>query len=205
MMPGYISPYESCTEVCGNLERPGLALDMPLWVDHTREETTIDQAAIEAQLARFDLGGKNLLHVGVGNSKFAGRFAGQVNLIDGVTVSRAEKAVADSQGIGNYAVYLLNKYSREFILTIKNRFDFIIDNNMASFACCKFHFYLMLDNYVWSLKPGGQILTDQRGMDWVIEEPRWKLTYEDLQALAEKFPLRAARLSDTVFSMQVRK
>src|SRR4051812_1020837 len=74
-MSGYISPYESCTEVCGNPEQPGLALDMPLWVDHTREETTIDQAAIEAQLARFDLGGKNLLHVGVGNSKFARRFA----------------------------------------------------------------------------------------------------------------------------------
>jgi hypothetical protein len=204
-MSGYISPYESCTEVCGNPERPGLALDMPLWVDHTREETTVDQAAIEAQLACFDLGGKNLLHVGVGNSKFARRFAGQVNLIDGLTVSPAEKSLADSQGIGNYAVYLLNKYSREFILTIKNRFDFIIDNNLASFACCKFHFYLMLDNYVWSLKPGGQILTDQRGMDWVIEEPRWKLTYEDLQALAEKFPLRAARLSDTVYSMQALK
>ena len=204
-MTGYISPYESCTEVCGNPERPGLALDMPLWVDHTREETTIDQAAIEAQLARFELGGKNLLHVGVGNSKFARRFAGQVNLIDGLTVNRAEKALADSQEIGNYAVYLLNKYSREFILTIKHRFDFIIDNNLASFACCKFHFYLMLDNYVWSLKPGGQILTDQRGMDWVIEESRWKLTYEDLQALAEKFPLRAARLSDTVYSMQALK
>jgi len=119
-----------------------------------------------------------------------------------LTVSYNEKTLADSQGIANYTAYFLNKYSRDFILTIKNRFDFIIDNNLASFACCKFHFYLMLDNYIWSLKPGGQILTDQQGMDWVIEDSRWKLTYDDLLALADKFPLQAARVSDTVFSMQ---
>ena len=204
-MSAYISPYEACAEVCGNMDRPGLALDLPIWVDHTRDETTVDQARIEAQLDGMELGGKNILHVGIGNSKFARRFAGRVNLIDGLTVSQNEKTLADSQGIGNYTAYFLNKYSRDFILTIKNRFDFIIDNNLASFACCKFHFYLMLDNYVWSLKPGGQILTDQQGMDWVIEDPRWKLTYDDLSALGDKFPLRAERVSDTVFSMRAVK
>jgi hypothetical protein len=204
-MPGYISPYEACAEVCGNLFRAGLALDMPLWIDHTKDETTVDQARIEAQLDRMELTGRNILHVGIGNSRFAKRFASRVNLIDGLTVSHNEKALADSQEIAGYTAYFLNKYSRDFILTIKNRFDFIIDNNLASFACCKFHFYLMLDNYVWSLRPGGQILTDQQGMDWVIEDPRWKLTYDDLVALADKFPLQATRVSDTVFSMQVIK
>jgi hypothetical protein len=184
------------------MENPGLALDMPLWVDHTKDETTIDQARIEAALDGMDLSGKNILHVGVGNSKFAQRFAGRVNLIDGLTVSRNEKTLADSLGIGNYTVYFLNKYGREFILTIKNKYDFIIDNNLASFACCKYHFYLMLDNYIWSMKQGGQILTDQQGMDWVIEDSRWKLTYDDLVALADKFPLRAGRVSETVFSIQ---
>jgi hypothetical protein len=201
-MHEFNSQYESCPEVCGRMDSPGLALDMPLWVDHTKDKTTVDQARIEAEMDKMDLDGRNILHVGVGNSQFARRFASRVNLIDGMTVSLNEKTLADSQGIGNYTVYLLNKYGREFILTIRNRYDFIIDNNLASFACCKYHFYLMLDNYIWSLKPGGRILTDQQGMDWVIEDPRWKLTYQDLLALENKFPVRADRLTDTVFSIQ---
>jgi hypothetical protein len=204
-MPEFTSQYESCLEVCGEMDRPGLALDMPLWVDHTKDETTVDQARIEAELDKLNLGGKNILHVGVGNSKFARRFASRVSLIDGLTVSYNEKTLADSAGISNYTVYLLNKYSREFIQTIKNSYDFIIDNNLASFACCKYHFYLMLDNYIWSLKPGGRILTDQQGMDWVIEDPRWKLTYQDLLALENKFPVKAGRITDTVFSIQAVK
>lgn len=204
-MSEFRSQYESCPEVCGRMESPGLALDMPIWVDHTRDETTVDQASIEAEMDKMDLSGRNILHVGVGNSNFARRFAGRVNLIDGLTVSHNEKAVADSTGIENYTAYFLNKYSREFILTLRNSYDFIVDNNMASFACCKFHFYLMLDNYVRSLKPGGSILTDQRGMDWVIEDPRWKLTYEDLIALESKFPVKAGRITDTVFSIRAIK
>jgi hypothetical protein len=204
-MPEFKSQYESCPEVCGNMERPGLALDMPLWVDHTRDETTVDQARIEAEMDKMDLEGKNILHVGVGNSRFALRFASRVNLIDGLTVSHNEKAVADATGVGNYTAYFLNKYSREFILTIRNRYDLVVDNNLASFACCKYHFYFMLDNYIWSMKPGGSILTDQQGMDWVIEDPRWKLTFDDLLALENKFPVRAARVTDTVFSIRAVK
>ncbi len=204
-MTEFKSQYESCPEVCGRMGNPGLALDMPIWVDHTKDETTVDQARIEAEMDEMDLSGKNILHVGVGNSKFASRFANRVNLIDGLTVSRNEKTLADSLRIGNYSAHFLNKYSRDFILTIRNRYDFIVDNNLASFACCKYHFYLMLDNYIWSLRPGGQILTDQQGMDWVIEDPRWKLTYQDLCALEQKFPLRATKVSDTVFSMHRRE
>lgn len=187
------------------MESPGLALDMPLWVDHTKDETTVDQARIEAELEKMNLSGKNILHVGVGNSRFAQRFASRVTLIDGLTVSHNEKRLADSLKIGNYMVYFLNKYSREFILTIRNRYDFIVDNNLASFACCKYHFYLMLDNYIWSLKSGGRILTDQQGMDWVIEDPRWRLNYQDLLALEKKFPVKAGRITDTVFSIQAVK
>jgi hypothetical protein len=204
-MAEYVSPYEACPEVCGQSARPGLALDLPIWVDHTRDETTIDQARIEDELERMPIDGKNILHIGVGNSQFARRFAARVNLIDGLTVSDNEMRLAEAQAIGNYTVYFLNKYSREFILTLRNRYDFIVDNNLASFACCKFHFYLMLDNYVWSLKPGGSILTEQTGMDWVIEDPRWRLTFDDLCALEAKFPLKAARVSDTVYSMQATK
>ncbi|MGH8575480.1 MAG: hypothetical protein ACREXJ_00855, partial [Gammaproteobacteria bacterium] len=108
------SRYDACPEVCGRLEHPGLALDMPIWVDHTRDDTTVDQQRIEDALERMDLDGRRILHVGVGNSRFAQRFAGRVRLIDGLTVSEHEKTLADSLHIANYTVYLLNKYSRDF-------------------------------------------------------------------------------------------
>lgn len=201
-MSDFRSRYEDCPEVCGNMDRPGLGLDMPIWVDHTRDETTVDQSRIEAELDSMNLNGKAILHIGVGNSQFAQRFAGRVDFIDGLTVSENEKRLGDSFGISNYTIYFLNKYSREFVLAIKHKFDFIIDNNMASFVCCKYHFYSMLDNYIWSLKPGGQILTEQQGMDWVIEDQRWALSYQDLIALERKFPVKANKITDTVFSLQ---
>jgi hypothetical protein len=51
------------------------------------------------------------------------------------------------------------------------------------------------------MKPGGKILTDQQGMDFTVEEKRWILSYQDLQALEEKFPVRAAKINDTVFAL----
>jgi hypothetical protein len=201
MTPIYSSPYEACPEVCGNLERPGVALDAPLWIEHAHLETTVDQRRIEDALSRMEWHGKSFLHVGVGNSRFAQRFAAEAALIDGLTVSQVEVEWAQSLRIANYTVYFLNKYGREFLLTIRNRYDFVIDNNLTSYACCKYHFYRMLDNYLWAMKSGGQILTDQRGMDFAVEEKRWILTYRDLQSLEKKFPLRAARINDTVFAL----
>ena len=86
---------------------------------------------------------------------------------------------------------------------MRNRYDFVIDNNLASYACCKYHFYRMLDNYLAVMKPGGRILTDQRGMDFTVEEKRWILSYRDLEALEQKFPVRASRVTDTVYAIGV--
>ncbi|HEX3417813.1 MAG TPA: hypothetical protein VGK96_26670 [Candidatus Sulfotelmatobacter sp.] len=201
MMPVYSSLYETCPEVCGNLERPGVALDTPLWIEHAHLDTTVDQLRIEDALSRMEWRGKSFLHVGVGNSRFAQRFAAEAALIDGLTVCRVEAERAQSLRIPNYAVYFLNKYGREFLQTIGNRYNFVIDNNLASYVCCKYHFYRMLDNYLWAMKPGGKILTDQQGMDFTVEEKRWILSYQDLQALEEKFPVRAAKINDTVFAL----
>jgi hypothetical protein len=82
------SRYDACPDMCGQLEHPGLALHMSMWVDHTRDDTTVDQQRIEDVLERMDLDGRRILHVGVGNSRFAQRFAGRVRLIDGPTVKR---------------------------------------------------------------------------------------------------------------------
>src|SRR2546423_1184202 len=117
-MPDQPSRYDSCLEICGRLEHPGLATDMPIWIDHTQENTTVDQAGIEDALDVMDLRERCILHVGVGNSRFAQRFAGRVRLVDGLTVSHREKELADSLRIPNYTVYFLSKYSREFLTTI---------------------------------------------------------------------------------------
>ncbi len=63
----------------------------------------------------------------------------------------------------------------------------------------------MLDNYLWALKPNGQILTDQRGMDWAYLDPAFILTYQDLKGLEKKFPVRAVRITERVYSIQAIK
>ncbi len=196
--------YDGCPEVCGRLEHPGLATAIPRWINHVDLETTVDQARIEEALAGLDPGPEQqILHVGVGNSQLAQRFAPRVRLVDGLTVWEPEKALADSLRISNYAVHFVSKYSREFLLTIEHSYDYVVDNNLASFACCKYHFHRMLDNYVWCLRPGGRILTDQRGMDWTVEDdPRWQLTYDDLDDVGALFSLTAGRLTDTVYELR---
>jgi hypothetical protein len=193
------SPYQSCPDVCRNLDNPGVAGSRLDKVDFSGRETTKDQARIEAVLEEMDLAGKSLLHVGVGNSRLAERFAPRVARIDGLTIAPGEKARADALGLGNYRVDLANKYSRA--LRLRHRYDFIIDNNLASFACCRYHFYLMLDTYLAALRPGGLILTHQRGMDWTFADPRWRLTYEDLVGLEAKLPIRISRLTDAVYAI----
>ena len=196
--------YDDCPEVCGRLHHPGLATDVQRWIDHTGLDTTVDQARIEDALDGMGpAAAQQILHVGVGNSRLAERFAPRVRLVDGLTVWAPEKTFADALRIPNYTVHFVSKYSREFLLTIEHDYDYVVDNNLASFACCKYHFHRMLDNYLWCLRPGGRILTDQRGMDWTVEDdPRWQLTYDDLVALGERFPLRAARVTDTVYELR---
>jgi hypothetical protein len=198
------SRYDACLEICGRLDHPGLATDTQRWIDHTGLDTTVDQARIEDALEGMPLDdGQQILHVGVGNSRLAQRFAPRAQLVVGLSVWGPEKTLADSLHIANYTVHVLSKYSREFLLTIEHRYDYIIDNNLASFACCKYHFYRMLDNYLWCLRPGGRILTDQRGMDWTVEDdPRWQLTYDDLVALGQRFGVEAAAITDTVYEIR---
>lgn len=195
--------YESCIEVCGYLDTPGLALGFDQFVDYSNRETTVDQARIEAVLEHRVMAHHHLLHVGVGNSRLAERFAPRVAHIDGLTISEAEQAQAESLGLPHYRVMTCSKYSRELILHLSPaRYDFIIDNNLAGFACCKYHFYLMLDTYLWTLRPGGEILTDQRGMDWAYLDPAFILTFDDLKDLERKFPVQVRKLTDQVYVLQ---
>jgi hypothetical protein len=195
--------YATYKEFCGNREQPWVTRISEA-IDWTQQETTRDQACIEAVLDTMAVTGASLLHVGVGNSKFAKRFASRARRIDGLTVHQNEKTRADALGIPNYTVYELNKYSPAFVAVITQPYDFIIDNNLASFACCQYHFAVMVENYLRVLAPHGQILTCQIGMDAVHGEFGWVMTYADLVSLESRFPVRVSKLTDVVYAMAAR-
>jgi hypothetical protein len=201
-MTAGLRAYESSLEVCGNMDHPGAALAVRQWLDFVGRETTADQARIESCMEAMGVSGKTILHVGVGNSRLAERFSPLAQWIDGITVSENERRFGESLNISKYSVLLLNKYSHSFSQALSRRYDLIVDNNLASFSCCKYHFYLMLNNYLACLAPRGQILTEQQGMSWAAGEPSWRLTYADLEFVGPKFSLRASRLSESVYSLQ---
>jgi hypothetical protein len=195
------SAYEDCVDLCGRMDNPGVLLESDRFLDSSRKPTTIDQSRIEDVIEALPPEGLRILHVGVGNSSLARRFASRAAAITGLTLSRNERELSDSLGLPQYAVFLVNKYGREFPSLAGCGYHLVVDNNLASFACCKFHFYRMLDNYLCALETGGKILTDQRGMDWTAGDVRWRLTYSDLEALGRKFPTRADRITESVYSL----
>jgi hypothetical protein len=203
-MPEQTPTYATYKEFCGNREQPWVTLHSAA-VDWTQQETTRDQVRIEAVLDTMAVTGASILHVGVGNSRFAQRFASRARRIDGLTVHQNEKTYADALGILNYAVYVLNKHSQEFVSVIANTYDLIIDNNLASFACCKYHFSVMCENYLRVLAPHGQILTCQIGMDVYHGAFGWVMTYADLVSLERKFPVHVSKMTDVVYTIAARQ
>jgi hypothetical protein len=203
-MSGESRTYATYREFCGNREHPWVTRISDA-VDWTQQETTRDQVCIEAVLDTMAVPGASILHVGVGNSKFAQRFASRARRIDGLTVHQNEKTHADALGLPHYTVYVLNKYSPEFGSVITNTYDFIIDNNLASFACCQQHFAVMFENYLQVLASRGQILTCQIGMDAVHGDFGWVMTYADLVSLEGKFPIHVSKLTDVVYAIAARQ
>lgn len=190
----------SALDLCANLDNPGAPIDAPTHLDFTERRTTRDQLAIEAVLSEMDLSAARLLHVGVGDSGLAKRFSSRCRHIDGITVSQNELDMAQATGIPNYRSFLINKYHRDF-LRLEPGYDVIVDNNLASFVCCLYHLAQMFEHYRWALKPGGRILTDQRGMDWVVRDRRWRMTADDLNHAGARFGFTATRLTETVFAL----
>ncbi len=197
---GETPTYATYRESCGTPEKPSVSLNSAS-VDWSQQKTTPDQACIEAVLNTLAVTGASILHVGVGNSKLAQRFAGRAHLVDGLTVHQNEKIHADALGIPNYTVYVLNKHSQEFVSVITNVYDFVIDNNLSFFACCKYHFYVMIENYLWALTFEGRILTCQIGMDVCNDDLGWVMTYADLVSLESKFPVHVSKMTDVVYAI----
>jgi hypothetical protein len=201
-MSGATRTYAAYKRDCGS-EQPGVASNAEA-IDWTRQETTPDQVRIEAVLDTLALTGAQLLHVGVGNSQLARRFARRVRAIDGLTVHQNERIYADALAIPNYTVYVLNKYSRKVVSVLARTYDIIIDNNLASFACCKKHFFVMVENYLAMLRSKGRILTCQIGMDAYHDEIGCTMSYADLVSLERQFPVVASKLNDVVYALTLK-
>jgi len=169
---------------CGEDLSPGIE-DVEGWRDWSALPTTPDQSRIESYIDRFDLRKKAILHVGIGNSGLAARFAERVGSIVGTTIISAEVRCGEALGLGNYRVVLHNKYrGREGFGD--RRFDLIIDNNPSTYCCCLTHFARMVEFYADALGDGGQVVTDRVGLAWSLASsvPRWGFTVADLAAVA---------------------
>ena len=111
---------------------------------------------------------KNILHIGVGNSYLAEKLCKFNYKIDGITISKKELDLAKKRKIKNYKVFLINKYSINFLKFIKEKkYDLIIDNNLKSYACCNKSFYFFFNNLNNSMRKNSYIFTSRKGLNWV--------------------------------------
>ena len=131
------------------------------------KKTTSDEEHIVEYLKTNNLvSGKNIMHIGVGNSYFVKNIS-NYNKVDAITLSKNEMNYGLSFNIHNYNIFFQNKYSYKNLLneTLKS-YDIIVDVNLKSFACCEEAFYDLFSRYVSMLKPGGIIITGREGMNW---------------------------------------
>jgi len=185
---------------CGQ-DVPGVGRHNPRVMDLSQRATTEDQQRIEDALQQVLSSNQRLLHVGVGNSSLAARFASRVRQIVGTTLSEAEHRHALSLPIENYRVEMLNKYAPE-MASLDGHFDVLVDNNPASFCCCLDHFETMLTSYAQLIRPGGIMVTDREGMYWCYDNGPMRLRFEDLQTIARCYPFAAEQMTSHVFALR---
>ncbi len=172
-------------------------------VDYSDSQITPDQEALNAWLLQQAIQGASILHIGAGNSSVARLLASRARWIASVTVSENEKRVADSLALANYSCALINKYSTSFSSSVEAApYDFILDNNLASFVCCQRHFETYMEGLASLLAEGGILATHWLGMQWICEadafrvDAVWRLDPNTLGIIANAFGLTAERHGD---------
>ena len=136
------------------------------WVNR---KTTKDLRKIQEYLTKKE-GKMSVFQVGIGNSSLFECFLDNKNVdLFGITISDEELAYArekfSSEIDIRYNIRYMNKYSDELKL-IQQRFDYIVDNDLSSYSCCKKHFFLMLDNYKRLLNKEGEVLVGFEGISY---------------------------------------
>jgi hypothetical protein len=164
----------------------------PVYTDGSwvARKTTKDQRAIEAWLTAEPLANKQVLHVGIGNSSLAAQVAPHVAILDGVTIIQEEIDHADSLSLPHYTTFLINKYGRG-LEALPHNYDYIIDNDLAGYACCMYHFEQMMRHYRALLRPSGVIATGAHGLRYF--DTGFAMTEPFLHALADRHNLAIER------------
>lgn len=167
-------------------------------VDYSRTKPTIDlQAMADFIFQRPELPVKKVLLVGVGDSRVAAELmANRSAVVHGMTISTAEKRYAEKTHAeamqeGKYQIFLGNKYNPEAWDSLHTDYDLILDNNLASFACCPKFYKDLTSNFISRLAPGGRLLTEQHGMDYA-EPYGYTISPAELEELAKH---RSGRVS----------
>ncbi|BEU98988.1 class I SAM-dependent methyltransferase [Novosphingobium olei] len=197
--------FEDLLPSCGATDQPGVVV-LDEWHVWSLHPTTEDQLRIERYLDGFPMRGKRILHVGAGNSLLAKRFCARGAEVVGTTITREEVTHGRSLAIPRYDVRLHNKYLGADGLEW-GQFDFIVDNNPTTFACCLDHYMAMLRFYADVLKPDGQWLVDRVGLGWVASDdmsPRWRFSLDDLARSAALVGLQAAAMTDDVIAVSAK-
>lgn len=196
--------FQGLLQDCGQDSQPGIE-DLEKWQDWSQIKTSCDQLRIENRLLDFIDSDSRILHVGVGNSRLAMRFARRVREIVGMSVSAAEVAWGKSLALSNYDVLHWNKY-RSWSDQSGDGFDAIIDNNPTGFACCLKHVSNMLAWYADVLNPQGAIFTDRVGLEWVVSTPgvarQWRgFDLEDCAVMGARWGLQAINIDGNVYAL----
>jgi hypothetical protein len=150
---------------CSNLSSPQLKYSDGSWV---MRKTTADLTRIQnfLQGAGTPLA---ILQIGIGNSSLYSTLRTNLRKFMGITISEEEIEYAKSKfpaEFGSqYQVRLMNKYSAD-IDAIGDKFDYIVDNDLSSYACCHFHFNEMLKGYGKLLLPHGVVLIGIDGLGY---------------------------------------
>ena len=168
--------------------------------DSSNVPYSIDQLLLAATVERFPLESQDVLCVGVRSSGLATRLSSCSRNVTTVTPERIEPSEA-----GTCHNVISNKYRAAFREYLPlNVYDIIIDNNIASYACCQRHLKTLMENYSKLLAPAGRLLTTQWGMDWSASDSCWKLSDADLAFLASEYGLCVTKTGYGVYTLKSR-
>jgi hypothetical protein len=110
------------------------------------DDTSPDQLRIEAAILPLVRPTDVVLHVGVGSGRLGRRLPAA--RVDGITVAPGEPGA---------------RMDKHHALP-EGPYDWVVDNNPSSFACCRRHFLGYLDAVAARLAPGGRFVTDVVGL-----------------------------------------
>ncbi len=195
------TPVDGIRWDCGDEVDPGND-EVSEWRDWSERESTEDQQRIERFLKTLRLDGTRFLHVGIGNSAFARTFCAAAALVDGITIQPGE--IERAARLPGYRTFLVNKFAMDLPAVLPRRYDFIIDNNPSSYACCRKHFLTMMSSYTRLLAPEGSILTDLHGLWWVStgNDVRWRLSPKTWFQIGSLFDLEGITHDETVLGLR---